>query len=374
MRRRRSEKVLAPLRVLMTLDAVSDVWRFGMNLAGALKSRNVSFVFVTLGPAPTGPQQREAEALGEFVHIPLSPDSLAEKESDLAEVPGRIAELAERFEVDLIHLNQAAQAAGLETDKPVVLMSHGCMPTWFRAIGKISPPGQLEWQTRLNRQGLSRADAVLAPSRSHSELMMATYGQIRNLRIVHNVTSPAPHSIDRTEREGIVAVGRWWDEGANGAVLGQVATRIARPLTMIDSDTGSVGQNLQIRNAVHADPVSHSDILQRVGTAEVFVSPSLYEPFGLGPLYAAVSRTPLVLADIPTYRELWDGAALFVSPHDPAAYVEAINRLLNERHLREILAQLASNRATRFTSVRQAAAMRTVYDTLALPVMSMNAV
>lgn len=49
MRRRRSEKVLAPLRVLMTLDAVSDVWRFGMNLAGALKSRNVSFVFVTLG-------------------------------------------------------------------------------------------------------------------------------------------------------------------------------------------------------------------------------------------------------------------------------------------------------------------------------------
>ena len=46
----------------------------------------------------------------------------------------------------------------------------------------------------------------------------------------------------------------------------------------------------------------------------VFVSPALYEPFGLAVLEAAQAGCALVLSDIPTFRELWDGVALFVAP------------------------------------------------------------
>ena len=372
MRRRRSEKAPAPLRVLMTLDTGGDVWRFGMDLARALEPRNVRFVFAILGRKPTASQRQEAEGIGEFVHLALPHDRVAEQEGDHAEATSRIAELAERFEVDLIHLNRATQAAGLETQKPVVVMSHACLPTRYRALGKAAPLATLETHMQLNRQGISRADVVLAPSRSHGELMVASYGQIRNLRIVHNAASPSPYGVDRTQREGVVAFGRWRNEGSNGALLDRVAALIARPLTMIDSSIEPKEADFPIRHAFYDSALPTSEMLERVGKAEVFVSPSLYEPFGLGPISAAASRTPLVLADIPTYRELWEGAALFVSPHDPAAYAEAINRLLTERHLREILAQLASNRATRFTAVRQAAAMRAVYDNLALPALSMN--
>ena len=309
--------MLAPLRVLMTLDAVGGVWRFGMELARALEPRNVSFVFATFGPAPTEAQRQEAQALGELIHLPLPLDWLAEKDSDLAEIPDRIAEIAERHQVDLIHLNLPTQAAGLETDKPVVVMSHSCLPTWFHALRKTPPPEGWEWHIRLNRQGISRADVVLAPSRSHADLMEATYGRIRNLRVVHHAAAAVPHTIDRSQRDGVVAVGRWWDEGENGAVLDEVAARIARPVTMIGSATGPNGETLEIRNAGHIGSLSHADTLARIGKAEVFVSPSLYEPFGLAALEAAASRTPLVLADIPTYRELWEGAALFVPPRRP---------------------------------------------------------
>ena len=58
--------------------------------------------------------------------------------------------------------------------------------------------------------------------------MVASYGQIRNLRIVHNAASPSPYGVDRTQREGIVAFGRWRDEGSNGALLDRVAALIAR--------------------------------------------------------------------------------------------------------------------------------------------------
>ncbi len=373
MRRRRSEKRLVPLRVLMTLDTVGGIWRFGMDLARALQPRNVCFVFATLGPPPSAAQKEEAQAYGDIVHLPLPLDWLAAKEGDLADIPDRIAALSEHRAADIIHLNLPTQAAGIETDKPVVVMSHSCVPTWFRGLRNTAPPETWEWHTRLNRQGLSRADVVLAPSRSHADLMEATYGTIRNLRVAHNATGAAPHMTERGNRDGVVAVGRWWDEGKNGVVLDQLAARADYPLTMIGSVKGPNGEHFEIQNARHAGPLSHQDTLVRIANAETFVSPSVYEPFGLAALEAAACRTPLVLADIPTYRELWDGAALFVSPHDPAAYAEAIARLRKERQLREIMAQLASNRATRFTPVRQAAAMRAVYDSLALPAMNVNA-
>lgn len=373
MRRRRTDMTPEALRVLMTLDAVEGVWRYGMDLARALKPRGVEFVFLVLGPAPTDEQTGEAEAIGELIHMPLPLDWLSEAEGELTEIPAAIEQVAEDRQVDLIHLNRPTQAAGLQTGRPVIVMSHACVPTWFQAVKTAAPPAARQWHASLNRAGMARADLVIVPSRSHAELVVKTYGQVRNLRVVHNATGSITHTAHREGREGVVAVGRWWDEAANGAVIDQAAARMTRPLTMIGSNVGPNGEHLRISNATHAGSLSHAETLALVGKAEVFVSPSLYEPFGLAALDAAASRTPLVLADIPTYRELWDGAALFVPPRDPAAYVEATDKLLNDRQLREILAQLASNRATRFTPVRQAAAIRAVYDSLAQPALSTHA-
>ena len=58
---------------------------------------------------------------------------------------------------------------------------------------------------------------------------------------------------------------------------------------------------------------------QWLSLARVYVSVALYEPFGLGVLEAAQAGCPLVLSDIPTFREFWAGAALFVPPHDEQA-------------------------------------------------------
>jgi glycosyltransferase involved in cell wall biosynthesis len=100
-------------------------------------------------------------------------------------------------------------------------------------------------------------------------------------------------------------------------------------------------------------------------SAGIFVSPSLYEPFGLAVAEAARLGLPLVLSDIPTFRELWDDAALFVPPRDPKALARAFNGLAADPALRRSFGEAARLRSRRYTPEVQATAMLSLYDTLA---------
>ncbi len=81
----------------------------------------------------------------------------------------------------------------------------------------------------------------------------------------------------------------------------------------------------------------------------MFASPALYEPFGLGVLEAAQSGMALVLSDIPTFRELWDGAALFVAPSEDDELLRALARLLDDPAMAARYGALARERARSYT-------------------------
>ena len=91
------------------------------------------------------------------------------------------------------------------------------------------------------------------------------------------------------------------------------------------------------------------------------MSPSLYEPFGLAVLEAALAGCALVLADIPVFRELWDGAAVFFDPRDAAGLASAVNAVAGDAPVRQGLADRARERAGRFTPARQAGALLAAY-------------
>jgi glycosyltransferase involved in cell wall biosynthesis len=78
-----------------------------------------------------------------------------------------------------------------------------------------------------------------------------------------------------------------------------------------------------------------------------------------------MSGAALVLADIPTFRELWRDTALFVSPDDSSAWSRAIAELAEDKTLRERLATEARARAGQFTLARQAEQLWGLYSGLA---------
>ncbi|WP_369722248.1 glycosyltransferase [Bradyrhizobium sp. LLZ17] len=98
--------------------------------------------------------------------------------------------------------------------------------------------------------------------------------------------------------------------------------------------------------------------------AAIFVSPALYEPFGLCILEAAAAGCALVLSDIPTFRELWSGAALFVDPADRQALHRALAHLCTDERERTRLQRAAYEYSLTYSLARMTSAYLRLYEGL----------
>ena len=95
--------------------------------------------------------------------------------------------------------------------------------------------------------------------------------------------------------------------------------------------------------------------------AGVFVFPSLYEGFGLPPLEAMASGTPVVTSNVSSLPEVAGDAALLVDPYDPGAIADGIYTVLTDETTRRDLRRRGLERARLFsweTSVRR---IRNIY-------------
>ncbi len=351
--------VPAPRRILMTLDAVGGVWRYGLDLAAALGARGVGVVLAGLGPPPLPAQRRDAEAVGRLVWLEAPLDWMAEGPAALEALPGELAALVRREGVDLVHLNAPSQAVGLDLGCPVVAVSHSCLVTWWQAVRGAELPAEWEWQRARTRAGFRAADAVVAPSRSHAAALGRAYGPLDRLNVVANATSAAGARAEKAEV--IFAAGRWWDEGKNAAVLDAAAARTHWQVVMAGACDGPQGQRVRLHHAEAPGVLPAAEMARRLGRAAIVASPSRYEPFGLVALEAAAAGAALVLADMPTYRELWEGVADFADPDDPAAFAAALDGLAADPARRAALGEAARARARGFSPAAQAEAMLGVY-------------
>ena len=351
-----------PRRILMSLDSVGGVFVYALGLARALQPFGVETVFAGFGPAPDPDKRRALERVGRFIDTGLPLDWLVADRTALDRVPTALADIADRHAVDLLHLNLPTEAAGLKTPLPVVVVSHSCTPTWFRAVKQVPTPPGWAWQEEMNREGLARADLVIAPSLSHAAALRAVYGPLPKLRVVPNAVGPA--DLSPTREPVIFAAGRWWDEAKNLATLDLAARDAPWPVLIAGSLDGPDGTRRTVQFARPLGEITHAEVTAAVAHAGIFVSPSLYEPFGLAALEAAATGAALVLADIPTYRELWEGAAVFAAPRDPSAFTAAFRHLAANPALRDSLGTHARERARALSPAAQANAVLAAYGHL----------
>jgi glycosyltransferase involved in cell wall biosynthesis len=90
--------------------------------------------------------------------------------------------------------------------------------------------------------------------------------------------------------------------------------------------------------------------------ATVFAFPSLYEGFGLPPLEAMASGTPVVASNTSSLPEVLGDAALLVDPYQPTAIAAGLVRVLSDAQLRATMREAGLQRARSFSwesSVRQ---------------------
>ncbi len=90
--------------------------------------------------------------------------------------------------------------------------------------------------------------------------------------------------------------------------------------------------------------------------AAVFVFPSLYEGFGLPPLEAMASGTPVITSNVSSLPEVVGDAAVLIDPLQPDAIADAMRRVLTDAALRDDLRQRGLVRARQFSWERSVAA------------------
>ena len=96
--------------------------------------------------------------------------------------------------------------------------------------------------------------------------------------------------------------------------------------------------------------------------AAVFVFPSLYEGFGLPPLEAMASGTPVITSNQSSLPEIVGDAAVLVDPYEPDAIYGAMRRVLTEPALAQSLSERGLARVKEFSWARSVRRVREIYD------------
>lgn len=345
--------------LLMSGDAVGGVFPYMLDLAAGLRAHGFSTTVALLGPAMSEAQRRQAAGLDgiRMIETGLPLDWLADDPDGVVQARRELVRLARHEDVDIVHLNTPALAA-TDYGVPTVAAIHSCLASWWAAVRGGEPPPGFRWRTALMEEGLRAADAVLCPSRAFAAMATGIYGIAPT--VVWNGRAPPPSSSQ--DRAGgaapaILTAGRLWDEGKNCATLDAAAGMIPLVIEAVGPREGPNGARLDFRHLAWQGPLDEVGLRARLARRPIFVSAALYEPFGLTVLEAAQAGCPLVLADIPTFRELWADAAVFVPPRAADGFAAALTRLAGDPAARAALGAAARRRAGRYT--REAMAART---------------
>ncbi|MCS6860146.1 MAG: glycosyltransferase family 4 protein [Abditibacteriales bacterium] len=122
----------------------------------------------------------------------------------------------------------------------------------------------------------------------------------------------------------------------------------------------------RLEDAVHfVGYVADEDLPALYSAADLFVYPSLYEGFGLPPLEAMACGTPVVTSNVSSIPEVVGDAALTVNPLDVEAIAGAMEQILTDTALRQMLTARGLERARGFTWEKTARLTLDVYREVA---------
>lgn len=353
-------------RLLITTDSIGGVWRYSFDLAQGMRRRGWRAALGVVGPAPSARQRFCAETADvELLNIDAPLDWEA-GDGGVERARMTLHACANDWGADLVQINQPAYCGGAWR-VPVVAALHSCVESWWRVVKHTSAPDAWRWHKEAVASGLCNADYVITPSCSFARIAAAIYGNAAPIQVVRNGSARAVAPAAAMRSPFVLAAGRLWDEGKNIRALDAAADSIDWPVRIAGPTAHHENNCPDLRFAEHLGELDADDMRRAQESASIFVSPSVYEPFGLAVLEAALSGAALALSDIPVFRELWGDAAAYFNPRSPAEIAAAVNGLIRNETARLDFAARARRRAQQFNLPAQADQMEAIYLGLLSP-------
>jgi glycogen(starch) synthase len=345
---------LIPRTILMTVDAVGGVWTYATSLARALALGDIQVTLAVMGPPPSAAQIEDVRPI-DVRHGAFKLEWMDDPWEDVDRSVQWLAALERELKPDLLHLNGYAHAS-VKTACPKLVVAHSCVLSWWEAVYGGSAPSTWNEYRRRVRAGIHSADWLVAPSRAMLSAIHKHYGDPCADSVIPNGCNPGDFYLAPKERF-ILTAGRFWDPAKNLPALDSAAAGVSWPI--FAAGDGGTAQHLRQLGKLPAP-----ELRSWLARASIFALPARYEPFGLAILEAAFSGCALVLGDIPSLRENWDGAAVFVCPNDPAGFADALRGLIDSPDECSRLQNEARIRARNFSIERMANSYLELYAAL----------
>jgi glycogen synthase len=344
-------------KILMTADAVGGVWTYALELTRALEPHGVEVQLALMGPAPTPAQRAEANKISNLslFKSDYKLEWMSDCWADVKRAGEWLLHLANRLSPDLVHINGYTHA-NLPWHCPALVVGHSCVFSWWQAVHGDAPPPEWQRYKREVSNALRSAHLVVTPTMSMLRALETHYGKVYDGRVIPNGRDAA--SFRPAEKQNIIlSAGRLWDQAKNVSAIAEIANELPWPV-FVAGDAEAPQQTEQTRHVEKRcyplGLLAEPDLRDWFAGAAIYALPALYEPFGYTPLEAGLSACALVLGDIESLREIWDGAAVFVDPRDSHALKNELLQLIRNQKYRRDMARRARERALQFTSERMA--------------------
>ncbi|MFL5385644.1 MAG: glycosyltransferase family 4 protein [Longimicrobiaceae bacterium] len=335
------------MRILLTTDTVGGVWDYTVTLARQLDALGCEVLIAALG------EPRDER----LAHIPVGVqvtsrtyrlEWMEDAAADVREAAQWLRELSQLWAADVVHLNQLVYAA-FGFPAPVVTVAHSDVLSWWTYVRGCEAPAEWAEYARWVSDGLRTSDAVVSPTAYHASLLARHYG-VHGARVIHNGVEPPAVEPPAKGEPLVLCVGRAWDEGKGVDLLDAAAGMLGPgfpPIHLLGETAAPHGGEFRASKLAMHGRVERAEVDGWMRRATIYVAPSRYEPFGLAPLEAALNGCALVLSDVGTFRELWDGCAEFFPSGDAGALAEVLGRLAGDPQRVATMALRARGRALR---------------------------
>ena len=360
------------MHVLITADTVGGVWTYAQELVSGLVRRDVRVTLVSFGRMPR-PEQTEW-LLGlpnlDYRPTPYQLEWMRDPQRDIAASCEYLEAVIREVRPDLLHLNQYCYGT-VSPGLPRVVAAHSDVVSWWEGVHGHEPEDNswMRWYRETVVSGLSCADVVVAPSQWMLNTIRQYYVRPSYGIVIHNGRSPHGFDPCATKEKFVLGVGRLWDRAKQVALLLQRDHKVPVWIVGSQEEPGSpadfVKLNLGRGEFKLLGEKSQEQLRGLFARAAIYAATSCYEPFGLAPLEAALSRCALVMNDLPVFHELWGDAAYYFTRNDPEDLARRIRELSEDSGLRREFADRAFARANQlFTAGKMVDQYESLYQSV----------
>jgi glycosyltransferase involved in cell wall biosynthesis len=291
-------------------------------------------------------------------------------ERDIEESKRYLELLIAEVKPDVLHFSQYCYG-DLAANIPKVVVAHSDIVSWWTAVHSCEPE-DTPWMRNYRNtvaNGLRGADLVVAPSRWMLDQLSKFYLKPAAEQVIYNGRTPALFDPDAWKDDLVLAVGRVWDPAKNVSLLMRREQEAQISIVGWEREPGREDRQRSVQapaNVSLLGPKSQADLRDMYARAAIYAATSRYEPFGLAPLEAALSRCALMLNDNPVFHELWNDAGIFFNNNDAEDCAKRIDELRRDPELRTHYANRAYNRACeKFAASRMVEEYEKAYQELA---------